>query len=79
MQRAGVSNPVTDVQMGVGSAVLGFAGSLVHGVGSLVDYAGRCVRIPDDPAEARDTADCAGKYEYGPILRDVLNQIEKDG
>jgi len=32
----------------------------------LVDYAGRCVRIPDDPAEARDTADCAGKYEYLP-------------
>lgn len=22
---------------------------------------------------------CAGKYEYGPILRDVLDQIEKDG
>ena len=22
---------------------------------------------------------CAGKYEYGPILRDILNQIEKDG
>ncbi len=32
----------------------------------LVDYAGRCVRIPDDPAELKDTADCVGKYEYMP-------------
>lgn len=32
----------------------------------LVDYAGRCVRVPADPAEAKDTADCVGKYEYMP-------------
>jgi hypothetical protein len=32
----------------------------------LVDYAGRCVRVPHDPAEARDTAECVGKYEYMP-------------
>ena len=33
----------------------------------LVDYAGRCVRIPDDPAaQPKDTADCVGKYEYMP-------------
>jgi hypothetical protein len=32
----------------------------------LVDYAGRCIRIPDDPAEPKDTADCIGKYEYMP-------------
>jgi hypothetical protein len=32
----------------------------------LVDYAGRCIRIPDDPAEPKDTADCVGKYEYMP-------------
>lgn len=32
----------------------------------LVDYAGRCVRIPHDPAEPKDTADCVGKYEYMP-------------
>ena len=32
----------------------------------LVDYAGRCVRVPDNPAEPKDTADCVGKYEYLP-------------
>ena len=32
----------------------------------LVDYAGRCVNIPDDPAAPKSTADCAGKYEYMP-------------
>ncbi len=32
----------------------------------LVDYAGRCVRIPDDPAAPKHTADCVGKFEYMP-------------
>jgi len=32
----------------------------------LVDYAGRCVNIPDDAAALKSTADCAGKYEYMP-------------
>jgi hypothetical protein len=32
----------------------------------LVDYAGRCVLIPDDAAEPKSTADCVGKYEYMP-------------
>jgi hypothetical protein len=32
----------------------------------LIDYAGRCVNIPDDPAAPRATADCVGKYEYMP-------------
>jgi hypothetical protein len=32
----------------------------------LVDYAGRCVDIPDDPAVPKATADCVGKYEYMP-------------
>ena len=33
----------------------------------LVDYAGRCVVVPDDPAEPQVYAeDCAGKYEYMP-------------
>jgi len=32
----------------------------------LVDYAGRCIRIPKDPTEPKDTADCVGKYEYMP-------------
>ena len=31
----------------------------------LVDYAGRCVHIPDDPA-APFATDCVGKYEYMP-------------
>ena len=32
----------------------------------LVDYAGRCVLIPDDAAAPKSTADCVGKYEYQP-------------
>src|SRR5262245_34423189 len=32
----------------------------------LVDYAGRCVKIPDDVAAPKSTADCVGKYEYMP-------------
>jgi hypothetical protein len=32
----------------------------------LVDYAGRCVDIPNDPAAAKYVEDCAGKYEYMP-------------
>ena len=32
----------------------------------LVDYAGRCVTIPDDPAAPKYTEDCVGKYEYMP-------------
>ena len=30
----------------------------------LIDYAGRCVIVPDDPAAPKSTADCVGKYEY---------------
>ena len=32
----------------------------------LVDYAGRCVDVPDDAAAPKSTADCVGKYEYMP-------------
>ena len=32
----------------------------------LVDYAGRCVTIPDDPAAPKKTLACIGKYEYMP-------------
>lgn len=32
----------------------------------LVDWAGRCVTVPDDPAAPKSTADCVGKYEYMP-------------
>jgi hypothetical protein len=32
----------------------------------LVDYAGRCVNVPDDAAAPKSTADRAGKYEYMP-------------
>ena len=32
----------------------------------LVDYAGRCVNIPDDPAAPKYTEDCVGKFEYMP-------------
>jgi hypothetical protein len=32
----------------------------------LVDYAGRCVNVPDDDAAPKSTATCEGKYEYMP-------------
>ena len=32
----------------------------------MVDYAGRYVAIPDDPAAPKNTGDCVGKYEYMP-------------
>ncbi len=32
----------------------------------LVDYAGRCVDIPSDPAAEKFTEECIGKYEYMP-------------
>jgi hypothetical protein len=32
----------------------------------LVDYAGRCVLIPDDVAAPKATEECVGKYEYMP-------------
>src|SRR5262245_40539873 len=32
----------------------------------LVDYAGRCVKVPDDSSAAKWTEACAGKYEYLP-------------
>ena len=32
----------------------------------LVDYAGRCINIPTDPALPKYTEDCVGKYEYMP-------------
>ena len=32
----------------------------------LVDYAGRCVLIPDNVAAPKATEECVGKYEYMP-------------
>jgi hypothetical protein len=32
----------------------------------LVDYAGRCIIIPDDAAVQKNAEDCVGKYEYMP-------------
>jgi len=32
----------------------------------LVDYAGRCVNVPDDSASPKYTEECVGKYEYMP-------------
>ena len=32
----------------------------------LVDYAGRCVVIPNDPSAEKATEECVGKYEYMP-------------
>lgn len=31
-----------------------------------VDYAGRCVKVPDDQKAAKMTEDCSGQYEYLP-------------
>ena len=32
----------------------------------LVDYAGRCIIIPDDAAAPKSTEDCVGNYEFMP-------------
>ena len=32
----------------------------------LVDFAGRCINVPDDPAAPKNTEDCVGNYEYMP-------------
>jgi hypothetical protein len=32
----------------------------------LIDYGGRCVHVPDDPAAHKSADDCVGKYEYMP-------------
>jgi hypothetical protein len=32
----------------------------------LVEYAGRCIDIPDDPTAEKFTEDCVGNYEYMP-------------
>jgi len=32
----------------------------------LVDYAGRCVKVPTDPAAPKATEECVGNYEYMP-------------
>jgi hypothetical protein len=32
----------------------------------LVDYAGRCVNVPNDPSAEKVTEECVGKYEYLP-------------
>lgn len=32
----------------------------------LVDFVGRCVHVPDDPAIEKSADDCVGKYEYLP-------------
>jgi hypothetical protein len=32
----------------------------------LAEYAGRCVKVPDDAAAAKTTEECKGQYEYLP-------------
>jgi hypothetical protein len=32
----------------------------------LVDFAGRCINIPNDPAAPKSAGDCTGSYEYLP-------------
>jgi len=32
----------------------------------LVDFAGRCINVPNDPAAPKSAGDCVGKYEYMP-------------
>ncbi len=32
----------------------------------VVDYAGRCVKVPDNAASPKVTEDCTGQYEYLP-------------
>lgn len=37
-----------------------------------------CLEL-DEEDLALCTYTCSGKYEYGPILRDILTRIEKEG
>jgi Na+-transporting NADH:ubiquinone oxidoreductase subunit A len=37
-----------------------------------------CLELDEDDV-ALFTYACPGKYEYGPVLRQVLTQIEKEG
>jgi hypothetical protein len=32
----------------------------------LVDFAGRCINVPDDPTAPKNAGDCVGNYEYMP-------------
>ena len=32
----------------------------------LVDFAGRCINVPNDPTDPKSAGDCVGKYEYMP-------------
>lgn len=32
----------------------------------LVDFAGRCINVPSDPAAPKNAGDCVGNYEYMP-------------
>jgi hypothetical protein len=32
----------------------------------LVDFAGRCINVPTDPAAEKNAGDCVGNYEYMP-------------
>jgi hypothetical protein len=32
----------------------------------LVDFAGRCINVPTDPAAPKNAGDCVGNYEYMP-------------
>ena len=32
----------------------------------LVDFAGRCINVPDDPAAPKNAGECVGNYEYMP-------------
>jgi hypothetical protein len=41
----------------------------------LVDYAGRCINVPDDAAAPKSTADCAGKYEYMPDGKRAMEPV----
>ena len=37
-----------------------------------------CLELDEDDI-ALCTYACPGKYEYGPVLREILNRIEKEG
>jgi len=32
----------------------------------LVDFAGRCINVPNDPTASKSAGDCVGNYEYMP-------------
>src|SRR5262249_25110285 len=86
-----VSVPAALIMLGIGAASAGSTINKVGALAcvtdkwnasesekghKLVDFAGRCINIPDDPtATPMATEDCLGKYEYMPDVTFGFNMV----